>query len=114
MVANVCDNVDWWLENEEACIHLKAVLGNGLAGVVLVKNFWNLCSLFVSPSLQGRGIGRQLMYSAIAQCEGRSPKGAIWLNASPNAEPFYARLGFTKRNSSQSLPAGFRAMELPL
>ena len=85
-----------------------------IVGVVLVKEYWNLCSLFVSPSLQKRGLGHCLLGAAIDACRGRSPKGEIWLNASPNAVPFYERAGFTVRESSQALPKGFIAMRLVL
>jgi hypothetical protein len=52
--------------------------------------------------------------AAIEACRGKSPKGAIWLNASPNAVAFYQRVGFTARESSQPMPPGFKPMQLPL
>ena len=85
-----------------------------IVGVVLVKNFWNLCSLFVDPTVQWRGIGRLLIESAIEPCRGRSPRSAIWLNASPNAVTFYRHMGFAPRVSDRILPPGFEAMEYAL
>ena len=114
MVQNTASNVDWWLQNPAECVHLKCVADGRIAGVVLVKNFWNLCSLFVDPAAQGRGMGRLLIESAIGSCRGRSPKSAIWLNASPNAVAFYRHMGFTLRVSDRVLPPGFKAMEFPL
>lgn len=114
MVQNTADNVDWWLQNPAECVHLKYMAGGRIVGVVLVKNFWNLCSLFVEPSMQGQGIGRMLLESAIAACRGRSNRSAVWLNASPNAVPFYRHIGFTPRASDRVMPPGFAAMEYAL
>lgn len=114
MVQNTAGNVDWWLQNPGECIHLKCVDGGRIVGVVLVKNFWNLCSLFVDPAVQGQGIGRSLIESAIAACRGKSPKNAIWLNSSPNAVAFYELIGFTARTSDRILPPGFKAMQYAL
>ena len=114
IVGNVSGNVDWWLAHPDDCVHLKCMVNGSIVGVVLVKEFWNLSSLFVSPSLEKRGLGSYLMAAAIEACRGKSPKGAIWLNASPNAVAFYERVGFTPRESSQPMPAGFKPMQLPL
>ncbi|ROZ62269.1 GNAT family N-acetyltransferase [Ramlibacter sp. WS9] len=114
MAQNTAANVDWWLQNPAQCVHLKCVAGGRIVGVVLVKNFWNLCSLFVEPSMQGQGIGRMLLESAIAACHGRSNRGAVWLNASPNAVSFYRHMGFTLRASDRPMPPGFAAMEYTL
>ena len=114
MVQNTAANVDWWLQNPMECVHLKCEAGGRIAGVVLVKNFWNLCSLFVEPSAQGGGLGRLLLESAIESCRGRSPRSAIWLNSSPVAVDFYRHMGFVQRVSDRILPPGFKAMEYAL
>ena len=114
MAQNTASNVDWWLQNPRDCLHLKCVADGRIVGVVLVKNFWNLCSLFVDPSAQGQGLGRLLLEAAIASCRGRSPKDAVWLNASPNAVAFYEHVGFTARLSDRILPPGFKAMQYAL
>lgn len=111
-VGNVAGNVDWWLEHPGQGVHLKCTLHGSIVGVVLVKEFWNLSSLFVSPSVQRRGLGHALLGAAIDHCRDKSPKGAIWLNASPNAVAFYQHAGFTDRASNQPLPPGFKAMQL--
>jgi GNAT superfamily N-acetyltransferase len=113
-IANVGRNIDLWLAEPQRCLHLKASVGGRIAGVVLVKDCWNLCSLFVAPELQGGGIGRSLVEAAAATCAGRSPKSALLLNAAPGAIGFYERLGFFTRQSAQALPPGFRAMQRPL
>ncbi len=111
ILANVEANVAVWLRRPAECVHLVAVVDGSIVGVVLVKDFWNLCSLFVASALQGRGIGTVLVGAAIDQCAGRSPKIALLLNAYPNAVVFYERLGFMRRalHSSQS---GIQTMEL--
>jgi GNAT superfamily N-acetyltransferase len=112
--ANVDRNVDWWLAHPDAAVHLQAVEGDRLVGVVLVKQFWNLCSLFVDPACQGRGVGRALLEAAIEECRGRSPRDALWLNAAPGAIGFYRRLGFVVRTPTKALPPGFAALQRPL
>ena len=95
-VRNVRSNLEGWQKNPVGALHLKAVSDDGaLAGVVMVKAFWNLCHLFVEPRFQGRGIGKALLEAAIAGCRGRSPRQCLRLNASRNAAGFYQRMGFT-------------------
>jgi len=113
-IANVNRNVDYWLAAPDNSVHLKAVIAGEVIGVILVKDFWNLCSLFVDAKHHGHGIGRTLVEAAAVQCMGRSPKAALWLNAATDAIPFYQRLGFVERATTQSLPRGFLAMQRPL
>lgn len=112
--ANAEANVDWWLARPDDAVHLQALADGRLAGVVLVKQFWNLCSLFVDPRLQRQGVGRALVDAAMERCAGRSPKQAVWLNAAPRAIGFYRGLGFTERTPTRALPPGFMAMQRPL
>ena len=111
---NVNGNVAWWLGQPGECVHIKATLGVRIVGVVLVKEFWNLCSLFVAPELHGQGIGRALVEAACDACRDRSPEQAIFLNAAASAIAFYRHLGFVERETARSLPAGFLAMKKPL
>jgi GNAT superfamily N-acetyltransferase len=113
-IANVNGNVSFWLDNPQRCVHIVATVGDAMVGVVLVKDFWNLCSLFIDPQHQGRGVGRALVSAAASACRGRSPKQALWLNAATNAIGFYERLGFQPRESRQPLPPGFMPLLLPL
>ena len=112
-VANVDRNIGIWLAQPQRCLHLKSCVDGRIAGVVLVKDHWNLCSLFVAPESQGRGIGRALLEAACAACAGLSPKSAVLLNAAPGAIGFYLRHGFVPRETAQPLPPGFQAMSRP-
>ena len=114
MVENVTQNLTVWDRDPDHCFHFVAERGNEIVGVILVKAFWNLCSLFVVPEWQRHGIGRQLVRAAIDACRDKSPKQAIYLNAAPSAVSFYGALGFTSLESSQRLPTGFQAMQLAL
>jgi len=39
------------------------------AGFLLIKNYWNLSDLFVSPSHHGQGIGRAIWTAALPACQ---------------------------------------------
>ena len=111
-IENVTANLGRWQERPETCVHLVAEVDGAIVGVVLVKEFWNLCSLFVARERQGAGIGRSLTLEAIEICRNGSATQAIYLNAWPSAVQFYAKLGFELRESSQQLPPGVQAMRL--
>lgn len=113
-VGNVSANLEAWTRHPDHGVHLVATLNDQVVGVVLIKEFWNLCSLFVRQDLQRRGIGRRLVLAAVSSCQGRSPVDAVYLNAAPGAIAFYQRLGFQPRPSRQVLPPGFLPMSLPL
>ena len=91
---NIRQNLAWWRSNPEFSVHLKFSADGHTVGVVLVKNFWNLCHLFVDPSQQRSGVGSALVHAAIAQCRGKSTRPAIRVNSSRNAVAFYRKLGF--------------------
>lgn len=111
-IENVTRNLEWWEANPNLSCHLKAVNQQTIVGVILVKKFWNLCSLFVAPECHRQGIGRALVMAAIAECRDKSEKQAIWLNAAPNAIPFYQAIGFEPRESQQPQPPGVEPMQL--
>lgn len=112
-IQNVTDNLRHWQRSAESCVHLVAESGSDIVGVVLVKDFWNLCSLFVATEHHRKGIGRALALVAIERCRAVSPKRAIHLNSSPFAVTFYLALGFEPRESKQPLPPGFVPMRFP-
>lgn len=94
VLTNVEANLHWAQANYASAVHLKCVDGSRIVGVVLIKDFWNLCSLFVDPCFQRRGIGRALLLAGIQRCISEDIRRCIKVNAAPNAVPFYQSLGF--------------------
>jgi len=113
-IDNVTANLNFWSADPLRCVHLVAESGQRVLGVVLVKEFWNLCSLFVATEHQGRGVGKALVRAAIEACRERSQGPEVRLNAAPSAVLFYAALGFEPRESKQLLPPGFKPMRYRL
>jgi len=95
-----------WQEDPSNKLHLKFVNRGRIEGSILVKNWWNLCLLFVLPDSQRSGVGRSLVQAAIAECSVRSPRSAIWVNSSSVGEAFYRRLGFQSNGSPIERPGG--------
>ena len=91
---NIRQNLYWAQENANSAVHLKCYNDTQIVGVVLIKNFWNLCSLFVDPEAQRRGVGRALLTEAIRRCVSRNDRGHVKVNSAPNAVQFYQALGF--------------------
>ena len=111
-IANTRRNLAQWAEGTVEALHLKYVEADGgLLGVVMVKQYWNLCHLFVEPSAQGQGIGRALMETAIAACRERRVRPYVRLNAARNAVGFYEHLGFAR---APDAPAVYAALQLEL
>jgi GNAT superfamily N-acetyltransferase len=107
IVGNIRSNFDRWLADPHNVLHLRFDDDKGeLCGVVMVKDCWNLCILFVSPERQGQGVGRALVAAAVQACRGRSPKQAIRLIAWRDAVGFYQRLGFMPVADAPSTFAG--------
>jgi GNAT superfamily N-acetyltransferase len=107
-------NVEQWAEGAIEALHLNSVDASGaLQGVVMAKQHWNLCHLFVAPAAQGHGVGRALMEAAIAACRERRVRPAIRLNAARNAVGFYEHLGFVRVPNAPAPHTGMQ-FELPL
>ena len=94
VITNVVANMRWAFDHAHQCVHLKCVNDGRIIGAVLVKNFWNLCSLFVEPNEHRRGIGRNLIEEAVRLCAARNERPYVRVNAAPNAVTFYSAMGF--------------------
>lgn len=75
-------------------VHLCCTAGGRIVGVVLVRDFWNLCHLFVAAEYQGRGIGRSLLQLAVQACRESSGVAELQLKSTRNAIGFYEHMGF--------------------
>lgn len=114
ILKNMNENVDLWLAAPDNIVHLVAEVDDKLLGVIMIKDFWSFCSLFVDPVYQRKGIGRQLVQIALERCRGRSPHDAIYMHANNEAVEFYRALGFEVRETSRIPPAGSTEMTLRL
>lgn len=106
LIGDIGHSLDQWAGSPAGKLHLKYMDGDAIAGVILVKDAWNLTNLFVDPRHQGKGIGRALVGHALSKCRGRSPRNALLVNSSTNAVAFYRRLGFVPAGEPRDLPGG--------
>jgi len=97
----------WVLEDE---FWLAETPAGQLAGCIRLSRrseagLGELATCFVDPRWQGRRVGRALFLRFLDAAR-RQGLSRIGLDADPNAEPFYARLGFKTvgRSPSGSIP----------
>jgi GNAT superfamily N-acetyltransferase len=84
-------------------VYLKCVTDRVL-GFILIREYWNLSDLFVSPPHHGAGAGSFLVKQAIGLCRSADNKGYIRVNSSKNAVGFYKHLGFESFAPSNEVP----------
>jgi predicted N-acetyltransferase YhbS len=106
LYSDVCNGLDWWIENKKNGLLLVCEDGGSILGVALVKGFWNFAALFVDPQRHRSGIGRELVTSVINGCKHKSPKGYLRLNSSNYATDFYKKMGFIQIADAVDLPGG--------
>ncbi len=114
IVENVRQNVDIWMSHPQNTVHVIAEMDGQIVGSILVKDFWNFCSLFVHANHQRKGIGAMLVQAAVERCRGRSPHGALLMHANNEAIPFYEKLGFVTYSTTKTPPAGSTPMRLQM
>jgi GNAT superfamily N-acetyltransferase len=95
-ITNIRANLDQWTRGPAGGLHLKARHAGQVVGVVMVKEHWNLCHLFVEPLHQREGIGRALLCAAVDACRAKAPAQTLRLNAARNAVGFYERMGWQR------------------
>lgn len=86
---------------------------DGLVGMIALADADDHAELedfFVAPEAQGQGVGRALMDELQAECRSRG-HARIEVDADPNAEATYARLGF--RTIGRSPSGSIRGRFLP-
>jgi GNAT superfamily N-acetyltransferase len=64
-----------------------------------LEHFW------VVPARMGAGVGRALFEHAVERCRAIGAE-RLWINADPNAEGFYRRMGARRVGEVLSTPAG--------
>ena len=106
IISDVLQSSEKWLEDKQSGVHLVYKVNNSIKGMVLIKDYWNLSSLFVKPSIQRQGIATQLLNHAIKICTTKSSKKVIKLNSSEFASEFYVKYGFKQVGKSRNLPGG--------
>lgn len=76
-----------------------------IAGMVALAERGEVEDFMVDPDFQGLGVGRALMDTLIAECRRRG-LASIGLDADPNAETIYLKLGFVTVGQcpSKSIP----------
>ena len=79
-----------------------AELNGELVGFVGVRDNKHLYHLFVTKSMQGRGLGRSLWQFAKEECLRNGNQGVFTVNSSRNAIPVYERFGFVQCASEQN------------
>ena len=74
---------------------------------------WTLDHLWVHPAHMGQGLGRQLVVHALAHARGAGAVG-FDIEADPNAESFYRRLGGRRVGEVAAPVPGAAERRLPL
>ena len=113
LLAGIMESLERWEAEPDVFLHIKYVADEQIAGVLLLKDGWNLVNLFIDPAFQGQGIGRALV-AAAAKHTRASNYDAIRLNSSDFAVDFYRRLGFVQMGPGKDRPGGCVPMELTL
>lgn len=92
----------WRVWVADAGDEIAGMVALSLDGGAEVEDF------FVEPAFQGRGVGAALMAELIAAARAAGAT-ALEVDADPNAEAIYTRLGFTTigRSPSGSIPGRF-------
>lgn len=79
--------------NGERAVGMGRLVGDGIM-------YWYIQDVVVLPKYQGQGIGKAIVERLVQYAEENSlpgTKATIGLMAAKNKEPFYEKLGFTRR-----------------
>ena len=111
LIEEIVQSLDNWRESDSAGFGRKYSVADEVVGFIIVKDYWKLSHLFVSPEFQGRGIGRMLVEAAVEGCRDKGPHFKIELNSSSNATGFYEAVGFRRTGPEIDRPGGCIAYE---
>jgi GNAT superfamily N-acetyltransferase len=111
LISDVDQILERWREDSADSLHLKYGLSDEIVGVALVRNYWNLSTLFVSPTRQRVGIGSLLLAEMLSACREKSPRQKLQVNSSAIAVPFYESQGFRQTGPGIDRPGGCVPME---
>ena len=106
LINDITSSLRKWMDSSDGGYCYKYLSSNEIIGFILVKGFWNLSHLFVLPSHQRNGIGRDLIISALGVCREKSPHEKVVLNSSTNAAKFYGAMGFKQTGPGIERPGG--------
>ena len=87
---------------------------NHVIGMILVKDYWNLVNLYVSPDAQCQGIASALIATAIERCRRHATHEKLRLNSSYFAAGFYQKMGFKQCGEERPAPGGCIPFEYDL
>ncbi len=102
LLESIKSDIDKYIMSDN-CIYLK-LEDNEIKGYILIKEFWNLAHLFVSPKFQGYGFGTKLLQEGIKVCKENNSNSFIRVNSSHNALGFYKKMGFIEHAPEKSVP----------
>lgn len=107
LMAEIVEDTDQHIDGfmqQMSGVFLTCHEGDALLGFVIVKDFWNLSDLYVSPAEQGKGVARMLLKKAMQICQAKGDGRAIRCNSSFNAVGFYKRMGFVDFQTDYPFP----------
>lgn len=102
LLENIKSDIDKYSISEN-CVYLKLV-DDEIKGYILIKEFWNIAHLFVSPKVQRQGFGVKLLKEGVEICKKFNDKGFIRVNSSRNAVEFYKKMGFIDYTPEKKVP----------
>ncbi|CAG23633.1 GNAT family N-acetyltransferase [Photobacterium profundum] len=106
LIACSVDEILWWKCHQESTAHYIYRIDDKVVGTILIKDFCYISNLFVDPDFHHQGIGKQLIFHALAICKRCSPQSTVKLNSSFYAASFYQKMGFEQIGSAKDFPGG--------
>lgn len=94
-------------------LFLCAEVGNGIVGIIVIKNNEKLDQLFIDPNYFKQGLAKTLWLEAKTRILQGNDSATVWVRSSSMAVPVYLSFGFTKIGSIQQVNGiSFQQMEI--